>query len=399
MKGVEWMRSQRPLTGSIQTKNFTYYAVINEYVNGSRKQDWVNTGYKTNTPSKRKAQEFLQNELFRRMEARKRPSHLKDASSDMPFVDFMELWLKMKKKVVTVNTYQGYELIVDGRIKTFFTERKTSLSNLSPRTIEEFYESMQDEELSGNSILHYHRVIKQALSYAVKKDILLYNIMDKVDAPRKGSHVADYYTPREALQLLEVFKDDPIYIPVLIAVYYGARRSEVLGLRWRSIDFEENRIVFEHKVLSEKVDGEYFVNGYDVMKTTASRRSMPLIPRVAEELKKEKARQAEHQKLFKSEYSKDKSGYVCVDALGKILRPSYVSSHFNLILKEKGLRHIRLHDLRHSCASMLAAAGVPMKQIQLWLGHSNYSTTADIYTHLDYKAQEQSAQAIQQILG
>jgi integrase len=110
-------------------------------------------------------------------------------------------------------------------------------------------------------------------------------------------------------------------------------------------------------------------------------------------------RQEEHRGLFRNEYSKDRNGYVCVDALGNILRPRYVSAHFSFLLKKHGLRHIRFHDLRHSCASMLAAAGVPMKQIQLWLGHSNFSTTADIYAHLDYKAQEQSAQAIQQILG
>ncbi len=393
------MKSARPLTGSLQTKNEKYYAVINEYSAGSRKQNWVYTGYKAVPGSKRRAQEFLQKELSKRTEERNRPSRLKDANADMLFVDFLRLWLKMKKKSVTTGTYQGYELLIEGRTHAFFAARKTLLSTLEADDIEVFYEALYEEGLSGNTALHYHRMIKQALAYAVKKDILLYNVMDKVDAPKKGTHIADHYTPQEALKLLDTIKDDPIYLPVLIALYYGTRRSEVLGLRWRSVDFEENRIVIEHKVLEEKVDGVYVVTGYDVMKTQSSRRSMPLIPRVAEELKKAKEHQEKYKKLFGNEYSKDRNGYVCVDALGNIQRPKYVTSHFNQQLKKHGLRHIRFHDLRHSCASMLAAAGVPMKQIQLWLGHSNYSTTADIYTHLDYKAQEQSAQAMQHILG
>lgn len=393
------MKSARPLPGSLQTKNKKYYAVINEYAAGSRKQNWVYTGYKAVPGSKKNAQEFLQKELLKRTEVRNRPSRLKDANSDMFFVDYLRLWLRMKKKGVTTITYQGYELLIEKHINKYFSARRISLSNLEPDYIEEFYDTLYDAELSSCTVLHHHRLIKQALAYAMKKDILLYNVMDKVDSPKNSTHIADHYSPQEVLTLLDAIRDDPIYVPVLLAVYYGARRSEVLGLRWRSINFAENRIVIEHKVLEEKVDGEYVINGYDVMKTVSSRRSMPLIPRVAEELKKERARQEEYKRLFGSEYSKDRTGYVCVDAMGNCLRPSFVSAHFNRFLKKRGLRHIRFHDLRYSCASMLAAASVPMKQIQLWLGHSNYSTTADIYTHLDYKAQEQSAQAIQQILG
>ena len=126
---------------------------------------------------------------------------------------------------------------------------------------------------------------------------------------------------------------------------------------------------------------------------------MPLIPSVVQELKKAKAQQDENRRLFPHSYSKDKSGYICVDALGKLYRPNFVSSHFSLLLEKHDLRHIRFHELRHTCASLLAASGVPMKQIQLWLGHSNYTTTADIYAHLDFKAQELSATMIESILG
>ena len=87
-------------------------------------------------------------------------------------------------------------------------------------------------------------------------------------------------------------------------------------------------------------------------------------------------------------------GYLCVDEVGNIIRPNYVTETFPKFLVENGLRRIRFHDLRHSCASLLLDNGVPMKQIQEWLGHSDFSTTANIYLHLEYKSKESSAQAM-----
>ena len=80
--------------------------------------------------------------------------------------------------------------------------------------------------------------------------------------------------------------------------------------------------------------------------------------------------------------------------MGKLLRPNFVTEHFGWVIRKYGLRKIRFHDLRHTCASLLLSNGIPMKQIQIWLGHSTFSTTADIYAHLDFSAQEQSAAAM-----
>ena len=88
-----------------------------------------------------------------------------------------------------------------------------------------------------------------------------------------------------------------------------------------------------------------------------------------------------------------------MDAMGNLLMPDYVSNSFKLILRNFGLRPIRFHDLRHSCASLLLANGVPMKQIQEWLGHSDFSTTANIYSHLDYSSKISSAEAMMNGLG
>ncbi|MDL2288227.1 site-specific integrase [Oscillospiraceae bacterium OttesenSCG-928-F05] len=392
------MRKPRPITGSVQPLSGWYYAVINMYVDGKRKQDWVNTEIKS-TGSKRKAAQFLQEELAKRNEEKNKPQRLKDASADMLFLDYLHLWLKTKRTKIEAITYNGYETRIENWIKRYFSPINARLSTLEPSDFEDFYNTMYEEGVSGTTALSYHRLMKQALGYAVKKDILLYNVMDKVDAPRKNNFVASYYSKEEALELLELAKDDPIYLPILLSTYYGLRRSEVLGLRWRSIDFKENRISIEHKVVEFERKGEKVIIASDNMKTISSRRSMPLIPKVAEELKKAKAQQEENRRAFKKSYSKDKNGYVCVDALGNLLMPNFVSSHFAWFLRKHELRHIRFHELRHTCASLLAISGLPIKQIQIWLGHSNYSTTADIYTHLDYKSQEASANMVERIFG
>lgn len=135
------------------------------------------------------------------------------------------------------------------------------------------------------------------------------------------------------------------------------------------------------------------------MKTKSSFRTLPLIPMVEQMLLEAKTRQEHFRKLLKKGYCKDYLDYVCVDDTGKLFRPNYVTEHFTWILNKYELRRVRFHDLRHSCASLLLAAGIPMKAIQEWLGHSTFATTADTYSHLDFNSKKESAQMIGKILS
>ena len=162
------------------------------------------------------------------------------------------------------------------------------------------------------------------------------------------------------------------------------------SLAGTSIDFTDKKISIRHKVLEES--GE--IHGYDVMKTKSSYRTLPLIPVVEEALRNQIKFRAEMKKAFRKGYSTDFDEYICTDALGRLYRPDYVSEHFALLLKKNGLRHIRFHELRHSCASLLLAKKVPMKMIQEWLGHSDISTTSNINSHLDAESKLESADII-----
>lgn len=141
------------------------------------------------------------------------------------------------------------------------------------------------------------------------------------------------------------------------------------------------------------------IEGYDVMKNKSSYRSMPLIPYIRETLLEEKRKQEDMQRMLKQSYCQKYLEYVCVDAIGNIIEPQYLTCHFSLIIKKNGLKKIRFHDLRHSCASILLANKVPMKMIQDWLGHSDMSTTANIYSHIDYTSKIESAETMGRILS
>lgn len=238
----------------------------------------------------------------------------------------------------------------------------------------------------------------KALKYAVKMDLIPFNPADKVERPKKQRYIADYYRQEELERLLEASKDHPYSLLIQTAAFYGLRRGEVVGLKWDAIDFERDTITIKHIVTNAKIDGKCEIVCADRAKTKSSLRSLPLVSNIREKLLALREQQKENRRVCGNCYSKKYDGYVFVDAMGNIFNPRSVTANFSKLLEQNGLRHIRFHDLRHSCASLLLANDVPLKQIQEWLGHSDIGTTANIYSHLDYKSKITSANVMDNIL-
>ena len=136
----------------------------------------------------------------------------------------------------------------------------------------------------------------------------------------------------------------------------------------------------------------------DTTKTKSSFRTLPLVAPFEEMLLKMKMEQEENKRLCGNCYCQDYIGYIYVNEIGEIIKPGFLTSHFASVLKANNMPRIRFHDLRHTCASLLFAQGVSLKEIQAWLGHSTIGTTANIYTHLDENNKLSSANAILSIL-
>ena len=381
------------VAGHLREKKGYYYAVLN-YTDslGKRKTKWISTGL-TVKGNKKRAEAIL-------MDARRNfnPEEPKVMNGDILFADYMEQWLDIIKSSVAVPTFASYSTTVKRVVAPYFREKEITLKNLTAKDIQEFY-MKELQRVSASSVIHYHANIHKALKYAVKIDLIDVNPADKVERPKKDRYVGSFYDADEVNALFEAAKGTKLELPILFGAFYGLRRSEAIGLKWDAIDFEQNTITIRHTVTSCDLDGKRVLVASDTTKTKSSMRTLPLVPFMRERLLALKEEQQENRRLCGRSYIKDYIGYVCVNEIGDLIKPHYVTESFPKLLKENGLRHIRYHDLRHSCASLLLANGVPMKQIQEWLGHSDFSTTANIYAHLDYSSKLTSADAMLNGLG
>ena len=135
------------------------------------------------------------------------------------------------------------------------------------------------------------------------------------------------------------------------------------------------------------------------LKTESRFRTLPLIPYIAELLKQKKMQNQYFSRVLRKEYNHEYDDFICTDNFGNLITPNFVTDHFRNMIKKHKLKNLRFHDLRHSCASLLLANGIPMKAIQEWLGHSTFNVTADFYSHLEFQSKIDSAEAIANVFS
>lgn len=377
------------VSGTLSIKKGFYYVVLSWVdVNGQRHRKWVSTGLPTKG-NKRRAKE----ELARICGSYEPPTVVEELCSDMLFADYLEQWLDIVKVRVKIATYCCYQYMVVNVIEPYFRNKGLSLRGLEARHIQQFY-SEQLKKVKPNTVIKYHAVIYQALKYAFKTDLVPQNVAMKVDRPKKNDYQPVFLDAAELQQLFDVVKGTKLELPVLTAAFYGLRRGEVIGLKWDAIDFERETITIKHTVTSVHLDGKTQIIEQNSAKTKSSIRTLPLVGTFKEYFQEVKRAQEVNMRVCGNCYNHQYDGYVLVDELGERMSPNYLTQYFPEYIQKHGMRKMRFHDLRHSCASLLLSNGVPLKQIQEWLGHSDFSTTANIYAHLDYRSKISSAQAM-----
>ena len=377
------------VAGHLTLKNGRYYAVLNyRNAGGQRKTKWISLGL-PEKGSKRKAEA----ELARLRAEFEPPKEVGDLSSDMLFADYLLEWLEIAKGRLAVATYSSYAAMIKKPVGPYFRQRNLTLRELEARHLQMFYSEML-RKVKPNTVIHYHAIIHSALKYAVKTDMLIQNVADKVDRPRKNSFQPVFLSADEMQKMFEALRGTKLELPVLVAAFYGLRRGEVVGLKWDAIDFEQGTISVKRTVTSTIIDGKYQEFEQQSAKTKSSLRTLPLIGSFREYFMQVKEAQELNKQVCGNCYNYEYDGFVFVDELGERMKPDYLTSQFPAFIQRHGMKKMRFHDLRHSCASLLLANGVPLKQIQDWLGHSDFSTTANIYAHLDYSSKLSSAQAM-----
>lgn len=288
---------------------------------------------------------------------------------------FLEYWLEdvQKTRVRTV-TYENNRFVIDNHLLPALGHIR--LQKLTVQHVQAMYVKKLNEGLSPGTIRNIHKVLHTALGYAKRIKLVGMNVSDEVELPRNKQHEVQVLTPEQAQVFLQKIQEHKLEALTTLALTTGLRRGEILGLCWQDIDLEKGSLHVRRTLVYLVSHG--FIEGEP--KTEMSKRKIVLPHFVIEVLKRHRTLQLE---------ARLKAGTAWVDrdlvfpnTYGDFLLPQTLYKQFARLLKDLGLPHMRFHDLRHSTATLLLSMGVPMKVVQELLGHSNFSTTANVYSHV-----------------
>lgn len=392
------------MTGGVYEKKGKYYAVLNlRDENGKRVKKWIPTGLDVKN-NKRKAEAFLQEKIreYEDLESKiasqktsvekepelnlVQPPKKRVILSATPFIDVVGDWLEEIKATDKLDkaTYQFYESLCNNHIVPYFKKKKYVIEEITTEMLQDFidYEEKhgntkdKKKPLSPRSLKHLKIILNQVIKFAIKTRLIDFNPCTFVKIPKQQKKIVNFYNEAQIKTLFESIRSEELYPLIYVTVMYGLRRSEVLGLKWDSVDFINKTVTIKHTVtrFSEVIEK-------DSTKTDSSYRTYPLPVEIEDIFKKQKMRERRGIIQFGEEYQRN--DYIFKWDYGKPYAPDFVTRKFNKLLIHNELPIIRFHDLRHSCASLLLSKGFTLKDIQEWLGHSDIEVTANIYTHLD----------------
>jgi integrase len=336
--------------------------------------------------NKRKADKALRDVLTQYEQ-----NHVTIYREDLLFCEYIKIWLEEAKPNLQLITYEAYKSYVDLHIYPFFNKLGVTLQSLNYQHIQKYYASKL-KDLSANSLKKHHAVINQTLKKALKHDLIVNNPADEVTLPKAEKFKGSYLSIEQGNALLDVAKDAPIEPAVILGMVYGMRRSEIAGLKWGAIDFNNDTLTIQHTVTKFKQE-----ISRDGTKNKSSNRILPLNRDVKNFLLKLRGQQERDKKILGQAYQNTE--YICRWADGRAMRCDYLSRAFKKLLIKHGLPDIRLHDLRHSCASYMLKMGCSMKEVADWLGHADIKTAMNVYAHLDFETKKNVANRFGSILS
>lgn len=292
---------------------------------------------------------------------------------------FLEHWLEhVHRPNIRVNSYRIYRQLLDNHLLPALGQHQ--LQRLSPQHIDELYAQKRKDGFAPETIRAMHRLLRRALQDAVRWSLVSNNVCDKVTPPRQVKFEAQALSAEQVKQLLEAAKGSQIEVLLTLALTTGMRVGEMIALRWDDIDFQDGSLQVRHTV--SRVGKRFQPDGLveNEPKTESSRRKIVLPHFVLEALKRHREQQAGvREKAGAGWQEKD---IVFANHLGGFLERANINTMLKGLLKQAALPEIRIHDLRHSAATILLKMNVNPKQVQVLLGHSSIVITMDRYSHV-----------------
>lgn len=297
-------------------------------------------------------------------------------SSVMTLNDFLDKWLAESASLkIRERTLNGYESLLKCHIREKLGAKR--LSDVQLLEVQKLYNEMNKANFSPKTIRHVHNVLSSAFKQAVKWKMLMQNPCDFCDLPRQVKTEMKCFTPDEAKLFLEAAENEKFYALFYLAIETGMRPEEYLGLKWQDIDFEQRTLSVQRALVERRGGGFIF----DELKTSRSRRSIPLSNSVINVLKIHRRNQLEERMKIGAGYQN--FDVVFASEVGTpMMHRNLLRRHFKPLLAKAGLPDIRLYDLRHTTATLLLSAGQNPKIVSERLGHASIVLTLDTYSHV-----------------
>lgn len=301
---------------------------------------------------------------------------------------YFESWLQQKKQYVRPGTYHMYEWVVNYHLVPRLGNVK--ISGLTPQHLISTYNDIQQDGLSPQTAKHVHKILNDGLETALKWGVIETNVAKLVRTPKVPKKEMRVWDETQLAQFFQEFTNERYHTFFLVAATTGMRRGEVLGLKWEDIDFEKKKLSVRRA----------YVRGYkgymfQEPKTSAGARTIALPEQTVTALKHHRRWQLAD-RLATREYENHDLVFCKRD--GGPLTPQQVEGVWYYFFRKSSLPRIRIHDLRHTHASLLLKAGVHPKVVSERLGHSSITITLDRYSHLLPGLQEAAAAKFDEIV-
>ena len=306
--------------------------------------------------------------------------------------EYLDVWLKGSVYgSVRQSTYDRDTNLVNNHIKPVLGSLK--LKKLNSAHVQNFYRNRLDTGLSASTVRKIHDILRRGLAQAVDWHLTQRNVADVVKPPRPVPKEIVALSTDETRRLLDAAAEDRLEALYVLAVHTGMRQGEMLALRWQDVDIE-NAVLSVRRTLTRR-GGKV---AFGEPKTKKSRRSIRLTPQAVDALRAHLERQLRDMEILGDHYQDQ--GLIFTTDTGAPINPSNLRQRsFTPLLKRVGLPHMRFHDLRHTCATLLLSKGTHPKIVQEMLGHANISMTMDTYSHVLPDMQEKAVSAMDDALS
>jgi len=374
------------MRGTVIKRGATWSVVVDSGrdANGKRKRRW-HSGFAT-----KKEAERARTEILSRID---KGTYVEPSRQTLGA--FLEgEWLPAIRTRIRPTTWDSYSRNIRLHLKPHLGNE--SLQSLTPARLNRFYADLLREGridgeggLSAKTVRYVHSILRKALADAVRWNTIPRNVADLADPPKlTGQHrEMRTWTAIELRAFLKHIKHERMYTAFLLAATTGLRRGEVLGLRWEDVDLKASRVAVRQSLVLVAYEPTF-----SEPKTNRSRRSVALDRRTVTVLRSWRKQQLEERMLLGEAY--EESGLVFTREDGHFVHPDRFSQLFDKLAASSGLPRIRLHDLRHTHASLAFAAGVHPKVVSERLGHSTVAFTLDVYSHAVPAMQEDAAERV-----